>query len=633
MDARSQDMSVQFAAGMVFNDHVDNDSIRRLLNGIHVVQRSNPDSALNVLYGVYHTCMRRGFWAGAGAASSEIGSTFIHKGDYKKAEKFILFSQLFPRLNEYITTSGFNDLATIYESWGQYDRALQYLKKAMASKDYNVANSAYNNYIVLLLKQKRYKESLYYIDILKKRAIALKQKRILAAALCNEGSVLYILKDYRKGDSITAECLKLCTEPSFDMIAAYSLICCAGSYVDRGDIPRAVGIFSGLKEKIRRLERGNQMEFYSEYGTALYKIGDYDAAVGYLSRSVRMAGEIGVTDNAATVLYLARAYRAVGDHAPANRYYEDYIRFKDSFQNLEVQKSISEYEVRFRTTEKDNELLKERLTVINQSARISRKNILIACACASFAVLLTLFFVYRRYTRQNLLMLERDLAIAGQKSRIDFLEAMMQGEEKERKRIGIELHNGVGSLLTAVNLNLRAFQLKNRHLPEVGSLDEIISQIQHTTTEVRKTAHNLLPAANVEAGLYNAIREFAAQFKSSPARIRVSKQGDLDRLSPSLALLVYRILQELINNAVKYAEATLIDVRLSLEDQVFSAAVVDNGKGFALSGSHGGGQGIRQIREQLELLKGHFEIDAQPGAGTAAHLEIDLKYFSNNLSS
>lgn len=627
---RAQDGPVQFAAGVVFDDHVDNDSIRRLLNRIHLVRQANPDSALSVLYGVYHSCMRRGFLAGAGAASSEIGSTYIYTGDYKKAEKFILFSHLFPKLNEYVTTSGFNDLGTIYESWGKYDLALQYLKKAMTSKDNNVANSAYNNYIVLLLKQERYKESLYYIDILKKRAKALKQKRILAAALCNEGSVWYILKDYRKGDSVTAECLKLCTEPSFDMIAAYSLICCADSYVDRGDVPRAIGIFSGLREKMRRLDPGNQMEYYSEYGMALYKIGDYNAAVDYLRRSVRMAGEIGITDNATTVLYLARAYRATGEHALANKYFEDYIRFTDSFRSTEVQKGISEYEVKFRTSEKDNELLKERLTVTSQSARISRKNVLIAGTCASLVVLLALFFVYRRYTRQNLLVLERDLAIAEQKSKIDFLEAMMQGEEKERRRIGIELHNGISSMLTAVNLNLRAFQLKNKQVTEVGSIDEIIEQIQHTTAEVRKTAHNLLPAAIIESGLHHAVQEFIKQFRNGPAEVRLVQHGKLDVLSPSLALLVYRILQELINNAIKYAEASIIDVRLSLDGSVLSAAVTDNGKGFDPGDVHRKGQGIRQIQEQLELLKGRFRIATRPGAGTAVSFEIDLKHGANN---
>lgn len=608
------------------------DSLSRILNGIYIVRNASPDSALEILYNVYNACIQINYLEGISAASAEIGGTFLVKGDYNKAEKYILYSQLLPGLSEYISTNAINNLYLIYESRGNYDLALKYLKKAMASKDKNIANSAYNNYIALLLKLGRYKESLYYIDILKTKAKALKQYRILAALLCNEATVYSSLKDYKKFDSISEECLSMCTMYNFNDIATYSLINSGSSYYERGSVNKAINLFSGIKDKIRELDPDYQMNYYSEYGKMLYQTASYYTAIDNLTRGIRLANQIGIRTNVEPVYYLAKSYLALGNYATANKYLDNYIRLKDSFQNIAIQKSINEYEVKFRIAEKDNELLNKKLIILNQSHKINSKNTTILLSVIGLIILLFLFFIYYKYTRQKRLVLKRNLDLAKQKTNINFLKAMIQGEEKERKRIGMELHNGVGSQLTAVNLNLTAFQWKNKHIPEVNSLNEIIVQIQQTAIEVRKTAHNLLPASLIASGLYEAIKEFTIQFKNSPVEINVSKSGDMDIVNPSLSLVVYRILQELISNAIKHAEASRIDINLKLANNILSSGVTDNGKGFGLSHATSNGLGIQQIKEQLNLLKGTFEIHTQPGTGTTIYFEIDLKHSKNNQS-
>jgi signal transduction histidine kinase len=573
-----------------------------------------------------------GYLEGIGAASAEIGGTFFVKGDYKKAEEHILYSQLLPALNEYISTNAINNLYLIYESRGNYNLALKYLKKAMQSKDENVSSSSYNNYIVLLLKLGRYKESLYYFDILKTKAKALKQNRVLAALLCNEASVYSTLKDYKKFDSISEECLRICVANNLDDISMYIYMNSGISYYERGQVKKALNLFTRIKDNVAKIDPEYQMNYHAEYGEMLYNTGSYYIAIDHLNKGIELANRIGIKTNIEPVYYLAKSYLALGDHITANKHLDNYIQLKDSFQNMEIQKNVSEYEVKFRTAEKDKELLNKKLIILSQSNKINNKNILIISSAVSLTILLILFFTYYKYTRQNRLMLKRDLDLAEQKANVNFLKAMIQGEEKERKRIGVELHNGVGSQLTAVNLNLTAFQWRNKHIPEVDNLNEIITQIQKTAIEVRKTAHNLLPAGIVAAGLYEAIREFALQFKNSPVEINISKSGSLDIINTSLSLIVYRILQELISNAIKHADASLISINLQLIDNVFSASVTDNGKGFDLSHITNKGLGIQQIKEQLNLLNGTFKIHALPQAGTTIYFEVDLKHNKHNQS-
>jgi two-component system, NarL family, sensor kinase len=609
------------------------DSIKYKLSRIYRIRDVNPDSALKVLYGLYNTSVRIGYLEGIGAVSAEIGGTFISKGDFNKAEKYILYSQLLPKLSDYFSANAVNNLYLVYEGRGDYPLALRYLKKAMGAKDENVAHSAYNNYIALLLKLGRRKESLYYIDILKTKAKALGQGRVLAALLCNEATIYSSQKDYRTFDSITSECLKLCADSGYADITTFCRINAATTYDERGERDRAIREFAAVQGNVARVNPDYQMNYYTEYGKVLYHTGAYREGIQALDKAIRLAEQIGIRNNIEPVYYLAKSYRDLGDHAMANQQFEHYIRLKDSFQNLEIQKNINEYEIRFRTAEKDNELLSKKLIILNQSGKISSKNTLILLALVGLLLLLGIFFAYHKYARQNLVMLERDLDLAEQKSRVNFLKAMMQGEEKERKRIGVDLHNGVGSQLTAINLNLTAFQWKNKHLPEVGSLDEIVTQIQQTAIDVRKTAHNLVPANILESGLYYAVKEFTQQFKNGPVAIHITQAGNLDMISSSLALLLYRILQELIHNAIKHAKATRIDIALKLAGDILSVQVTDDGQGFDSTDGRDRGVGLQQIQEQLQLLKGTCNIRSQPGEGTSVYLEVDLKYSKDEASS
>jgi signal transduction histidine kinase/Flp pilus assembly protein TadD len=602
------------------------DSIKFELMHIHKVRDANADSALSILYHLYDRAVRIGYLEGIGATSGEIGATFMNKGDFNKAEKYILYAQLLPQLSEYFSANAINNLYLVYESRGDYNLALRYLKKAMGAKDENIAHSAYNNYIALLMKLGRYKESVYYIGILKEKARALKQGRILAALLCNEAPIYGSQKDYRTFDALTSECLKLCLDSGFTDIASYCRINAAISYYERGEQERAIREFMTVKEVVPRLNPDYQMNFYTEYGKVLYQNGAYREAVQALDRALRLADRIGISTHIDPVYFLAKSYQELGDYRKANQKLEQYIRLKDSFENMDIQKNISEYEVRFRTAEKDNELLQKKLVILKQSGRINSKNTLIVLTVAGLAILLVLFIAYYKYARQNLLMLERDLDLAEQKSKVNFLKAMIQGEEKERKRIGVELHNGIGSQLTAINLNLTAFQWKNKHIEEIGSLDEVVNQIQQTAIDVRRTAHNLAPSGILEAGLHQALLEFTRQFKNGPVAIEVAHTGDMTQVSGGLALLVYRILQELIHNAIKHADATRIDIELKLSGDTLSASVKDNGKGFNPDDRTGRGLGLQQIQEQLRLLKGTFRIHSRPQAGTAISLEVNLKY-------
>lgn len=621
----AQDKAATYSTDTGFK-RISIDSISFLLNHIHLARSADPDSALRILYRVYYRSVAMGYMKGVGAASAEIGGTFLDKGEYDKAEQYILYSRLLPELNEYVTTNAINNLYLICEARGDYSRGLKYLERAMMSRDANVANVAYNNYITLLLKLKRYKEALYYIGILKEKATRLNQPRIVAASLCNEAATYAALKDYKRSDSLAEECAALCRSTGQEDIALYNDMNRASSYSARGRAVQAVRSFAAMENKVAGISPDYQMEYYSEYGMALYKAGNYAAAAASLEKAQAIAGRTGIRSKIEPVYYLAKAYQSLGDHRRAGDRLDQYIRLKDSLQDIEVQRDISEYEVKFRIGEKDKELLNKRLLILEQKAGLDRRNTIILLSVAGVLLLLVVLFAYYKYSRQHLVVLARDLDLAEQKAKANFLQAMVQGEEKERKRIGVALHNGVGSRLTAINLNLTAFLWKNKHLPLAGDLEQVVTQVQQTAVELRSTAHNLVPESIAEKGLYFTLGIFIQQFEQGPVQVTLSGSGDPDTVEALPALLIYRIIQELVHNALKHAGASAINIQVVLSGEKLAVTVSDNGAGFDPLAQESRGIGLAQIREQLALLGAALDIRTASGQGAAVSFEVDLKY-------
>ncbi|TRX60722.1 PAS domain S-box protein [Fulvivirga sp. M361] len=203
------------------------------------------------------------------------------------------------------------------------------------------------------------------------------------------------------------------------------------------------------------------------------------------------------------------------------------------------------------------------------------------------------------------------------------LTAIIDGQEIERRRVSRELHDGLGQLLTAAKLRLR--QLSK------GSTDELFLEnakdtseiIDLTISEVRKISYNLMPTVLNDFGLVAALEKMSHQLSSdSITSIVFNHKTTTERLPKDLEVGLYRVAQEAINNALKYAEATCIEVNLQESGEELSLDIKDNGKGFSEEAvaknaiNNSSGKGLYNMKERAELLDGKFIIDSKPGCGT-----------------
>ncbi|WP_460503529.1 sensor histidine kinase, partial [Hymenobacter agri] len=247
-------------------------------------------------------------------------------------------------------------------------------------------------------------------------------------------------------------------------------------------------------------------------------------------------------------------------------------------------------------------------------------------AALAVAAGLVYFLLNRRRLRREIEFTQERQQLERQQA-----QAVLAAEEAERRRIGADLHDGVGQLLTAAKLNLHALAEELREQASPGSqclLNHALDVVDESFREVRNISHNLLPSALIRRGLGQAVRDFTS--KVSPGgrprfQVEVTGLEESGRLDPALESVLFRVVQELVQNIVKHAQATEVTVQLLRRPRELCLLIADDGVGFdpAALGNEVG-IGLKNIESRLVYLGGRVDFDSRPGHGTTVTIEVPL---------
>lgn len=276
---------------------------------------------------------------------------------------------------------------------------------------------------------------------------------------------------------------------------------------------------------------------------------------------------------------------------------------KDSIYNQEFRNSFADAETKYQTKEKE-------LTIELQENQLSKKNYYIIALIFSLLCIALLFMLlYNRYKakQKNKLQTEiihqQDLAT----------KAVLQAEEDERKRVAVDLHDSVGQILSAVKINLSAMEttIAPESLPKY---DNIMNMVDNACKEVRVIAHNMMPNSLLKNGLVSAVKEFISQINSDVLKITLNTSGLNKRLENNTEMVLYRVVQESVNNVIKHAQASALEIQIIQDEEGVSLTIEDNGKGFDTT-KQSEGIGLQNLRSRIAFLKGEIEIQSSPGKG------------------
>jgi signal transduction histidine kinase len=210
---------------------------------------------------------------------------------------------------------------------------------------------------------------------------------------------------------------------------------------------------------------------------------------------------------------------------------------------------------------------------------------------------------------------------------------ILEGQEEERKRIAMDIHDGIGQMLTSVKFQIESIDLNNNEKAR-SKIKELELLIKEVIREIRKVTFNLNPTVLGDFGLQAALNVFIQEIgKLTDIKLVYKTSGEIDRLPQKIENNIFRIIQEAINNAIKYSHAEEINVELIQRNDELSVTVSDNGRGFdtslvdARNMNIDSGRGFFNMYERTEYVNGQLVIDTQPQHGTTVVLKIPIQSF------
>lgn len=349
----------------------------------------------------------------------------------------------------------------------------------------------------------------------------------------------------------------------------------------------------------------------------------YDSAYYYYSLAEDIIPQ---TDNYHLLLlnlWSARTYEQElkYDYAYWCRQNESDLRKKDAKEKTDI--NFAEIDRKHFVEENKRLLLKEQQKVS------ANRNWLIAISVAlllgmGIAVLLQKNTTKKRQlAEQEVLLKQQRVENLLKEQELVSIDAMIAGQEKERQRVANELHDDLGSLMATIQLHFDHAKVSKKD-PALKNAQKLLEQAYQ---KVRGIAHHKNSGVMSNQGLLPAIQKMARTISETNAlQVSVEDFGMGERMENSLELTIFRMVQELVANAIKHAEATHVDIHLTQHEENLNIIVADNGKGFehAQRNENDTGMGLTNVEKRIEHLEGSFTIDSILGKGTSILIDIPV---------
>ncbi len=386
----------------------------------------------------------------------------------------------------------------------------------------------------------------------------------------------------------------------------------------------------------------NQMGFYDAFGESFINLGmvymqtgDFQKATEYINDGIEYCRQYHANEGLAVGYHtLSKLYEKTGNHASALSAYKEYVKVNDILNNMRFAGQVAEWQTLYHLKDTEFQLETAKSQVMAQQADLRMNKLMLTGLIAlSVVIILISFLVYRNMknkntiVRQNMELQENRIRQLENEKVLLATQSVMKGEETERRRLARDLHDGIGGMLSGVKLAFSNIK-HNNSIPENlnKDYDHALGLLDTTIAELRRVARNLLPEALLKLGLKSSIADFCAELnKVNDVEITFQYFGNFERLDSNLELNTFRVVQELVNNAIKHARARQLVVQIIQEPQRLCCIVQDDGIGFnGKEVKAKKGIGLSTVRSRIEALNGTLEMISTPGNGTEFTVEFPL---------
>lgn len=517
--------------------------------------------------------------------TTNIGCAYMYKAEYEKAIATLQQGlKLFKANKEpkYIRKV-YNFIAVCFLNSYNLDKAVEYghiaSRLAKTEGDETDHCNALSTIGKVFIEKENFKSAKPYVDSLYTLAVKNNLSRQIADSQFDKSRILYAEKSY-------AEAIKLCenaiqyfeqTGNLFDKVSAQSYL--AKYYKDSGSSSKAISLI----ENTLKTAKENDM---SSHLLLVYEVA-------------------------------ASLYEQTGDHKKAFTYLQLQQKLNDSINSADMKNKLQESDAKYQNAEK-----KKQIALLEMAQ--SKNRIFVWSLIGTIVLLLIIGYLTYRNLVSKKKINEQQITQLQQEKKMIAAENMLEGEKTERTRLARDLHDGLGGLLSGVKFQLNSMK-GNVILSEENAqtFTKSISQLDNAIAEMRRVAHNMMPEVLLKFGLVSALDDYCHSVdENSELAVSFQSFGIENRLEQTIEIILFRIVQELLNNAIKHANATESHVQLSKNGKVVSMVVEDNGKGFDMTKTTSG-IGLSNIRNRVAYLNGTMDIQSDL-RGTSVTIEFEI---------
>lgn len=570
-------------------------------------------------------------------------TNFLLKGDLEGFEKSLLVTNNL--LKKYKYKEAYKLRAIALQNYGIMLQQKSNEKLAMKilvneainlakkSEEKEVIGALYKAVAIIFMNNDDREKAKYYfgeaqkiLETTTKKSATLIETKVETYILNAEN--LIVLKDFKNGKKALDKAYTILKKyPKSNIYNTYYFA--EGIYFSKQNLDK-IALLSyekGIKSCEFYQDKPSLNRLLFEKYESLFKLKKYNDAKDILENLVKN-GQF-VVDKKNYSLELSKTYKKLGNSDKALEYAEKYIVLNDSLNDSKFKNEIVALEAKFNKTENDkkiNQLLaqKEKSELV---AKNNRLNLILLGLAVAF-LLISILFIMNYYKNQkkiniqNEQNLKQEFASLESKQKLAVSNALLEGEEIERKRLARDLHDGLGSMLSGLKIHINKLSDENSKNINV---EKIENQLDNSIKELRQIAQNLMPESLLKLGLEVALRDLCIKLSDDKTAIEFQYYRNSIQISESKQIIIYRIIQELLNNVFKHANATEILVSCNQNENIMYLTIEDNGKGFDSKNTNFfEGMGLKNIKNRIEFVKGNLEINSIIDKGTVFNIELKI---------
>lgn len=634
----------------------------------------NLDSSVSIYNTVYDESVKNSDAKNQGKSLIGLGTAYTKLSLRDSAQMYFTRAEkTLQKIKDYDLETGlWMNQGILFVHLSEYEKARsefeKVLKSALEVNNVEDISRCYNNIAVCNSYLGDYEGALKMHIKSSEMAVDLEDPISLAKSYNNMGLIYFDLDDYEKSEEYLLKSLEIKKEQGDEVSVV-------GSYLNLGNVFRKLGVNNKDSITLNKAKRyysealklGEKTGYqkgmniaYSSLALVETSLGNFDKGVEYGKLAVQKNMELNdVISEITSRVNLADAYRYKkqfelakieiekgmelarqtqnkfvekeallilsmiksdnGDFKNGLKHYQEYTRLKDSISSTEIKNRVNELETKFQVAESERSLAETRANLAESELKVKqRNNVIYGSLALAFILALIGYLVYNQQKLKNR-QLQKESELRTALAKIETQNEL----QEQRLRISRDLHDNIGSQLTFVTSsvdNLK-FGLKGSNEAIAQKLSKISTFTTQTIFELRDTIwamnKNEITSEDLQARIANFIEKAGSARDEVDFSFNVSEDISENNAFTSVqGMNIYRIIQEAVNNALKYASATQITVGFSKKNGAFEVQIQDNGRGFNLQ-EVTLGNGLENIKKRAKDLGGKAVVYSEENKGTS----------------